>query len=221
MKANNSVIVRRVDTGEIYEVEIPVATSIQTFKQELCSVGIAFEDQILLLSDGKKLEEDKNLESYGFPSESLFIVLFNRNFLDVEASESLTQPLSIPEPDVVQVAPKLSYEQSLNANPLVDALRTYEQQFRFHLQKTKSFKKSIEQRIEILQKLLTEQETRAIGHSVAVLNLGDHMNQLGSAWSSFSEPLKKFWAQDSSLLLSFETDVQKVTFLILIQLNRM
>jgi len=176
--AARGVDVILVDTGAAYAIE-PPASQERPFAELLAAAtGVASADQVLLSSEGGKVEESALLQPGAEP-----LVLFKRSTL---GSGGTPEPVAYDLDEIA--APEstsVTYTSSATSDPAMAVIQTYERTFCLHVDQARAYLEGCRRRHEFVLDNLSCARNQLYGMRVASANLKSHSAQIKEAMSSF------------------------------------
>ncbi|KAL8037311.1 hypothetical protein ABFX02_11G031200 [Erythranthe guttata] len=210
------LVVRIVENGHSYRINCDEHTPVESVQKLLESIsGIPFKDQ-LLFCFGVKLESHSPLSAYKLPSGEEEVFLFNKSRMRINSPPPTPEKFKI---NVIPINPPLSPPSSSRgphpnlddtSDPALNALPSYETQFRNHLQSGSAIYRRTLAMFEICERLLQEQEAQERALDVAKGNL-DHFYKM--VCQNYTEFMKCYSQQDCShrkFLVDFGREKEKL-----------
>eukprot|EP01113_Clastostelium_recurvatum_P020123 TRINITY_DN2388_c0_g1_i1.p1 TRINITY_DN2388_c0_g1~~TRINITY_DN2388_c0_g1_i1.p1 ORF type:complete len:1128 (+),score=309.29 TRINITY_DN2388_c0_g1_i1:231-3614(+) len=204
------VKINRVDTGQVYDCNISPQATIETLREAAAHLtGVPAGEQILL-SEGTQLSSTRTIESYisqkGDGDKDFDVFLFPRRLVD--PSSPLPDDYKLPNSEVIFPQPRpLVRTREMDQSPLVEALKKYEHQFQYHLDTAQAIYDGTSRRAIACRACVDEERVQARGIDVALANLNDHLKQLLTAHTTFTNYFQQQRAIHDDLLQNFERDV--------------
>ncbi|EGG16478.1 hypothetical protein DFA_09016 [Cavenderia fasciculata] len=202
------ICILRSDTGTLYEIPVNPSILIGTIKESLTTVtGIQPNEQILLADTN--LSSNRSLESYNIVKDRE-IYLFNKRILDNPSYYPEDVNLALNDFNVPRLpTPKNLKELETSLNPL-NKLFTLEFYLNNHVVGTQYLKEVYENKVVQCMNSLSELNIQKKCISAALNSLDDYKNKLLQNYSNLSTSYKKQAPGFESLLLSFETDLNRL-----------
>ncbi|PIN06097.1 hypothetical protein CDL12_21363 [Handroanthus impetiginosus] len=206
------LVVNIAENGHSYELdcdEYTLVEAVQKFLESAC--GMQFNDQLLLCLD-MKLESHRALSTYKLPSNDREVFLFNKarmrsnspppapeqiEIIDIPDTPS---PSSSHRPHPVDDAP----------DPALEALPSYERQFRYHFQRGHAIYNRTVSKIGTCERLLREQKVQERALEIARGNLDHFYRIVLQNYMDFMKCYSQQHRSHTSLLANFGRDMEKL-----------
>ncbi|XP_004242621.2 autophagy-related protein 11 [Solanum lycopersicum] len=206
------LLVLIAENGQSYELNCDEYTLVDAVLQYLESVsGIPVGDQLLLCLD-VKLELHCPLSTYKLPSDECEVILFNKARMRSNAPPPLPEQVEII--DILEpTLPSSSHDpHSLDdaTDPALKALPSYERQFRFHFQRGHAIYSRSQMRIDICERLSSEQKVQERALGIARGNLDHFYGMILQNYNDFLKCYSQQYRSHTNLLNNFGRDIEKL-----------
>nr|XP_004242621.1 autophagy-related protein 11 isoform X1 [Solanum lycopersicum] len=206
------LLVLIAENGQSYELNCDEYTLVDAVLQYLESVsGIPVGDQLLLCLD-VKLELHCPLSTYKLPSDECEVILFNKARMRSNAPPPLPEQVEII--DILEpTLPSSSHDpHPLDdaTDPALKALPSYERQFRFHFQRGHAIYSRSQMRIDICERLSSEQKVQERALGIARGNLDHFYGMILQNYNDFLKCYSQQYRSHTNLLNNFGRDIEKL-----------
>ncbi|XP_015082576.1 autophagy-related protein 11 [Solanum pennellii] len=206
------LLVLIAENGQSYELNCDEYTLVDAVLQYLESVsGIPVGDQLLLCLD-VKLELHCPLSTYKLPSDDCEVILFNKARMRSNAPPPLPEQVEII--DILEpTLPSSSHDpHPLDdaTDPALKALPSYERQFRFHFQRGHAIYSRSQMRIDICERLSSEQKVQERALGIARGNLDHFYGMILQNYNDFLKCYSQQYRSHTNLLNNFGRDIEKL-----------
>ncbi|TMW90462.1 hypothetical protein EJD97_015661 [Solanum chilense] len=206
------LLVLIAENGQSYELNCDEYTLVDAVLQYLESVsGIPVGDQLLLCLD-VKLELHCPLSTYKLPSDDREVILFNKARMRSNAPPPLPEQVEII--DILEpTLPTSSHDpHPLDdaTDPALKALPSYERQFRFHFQRGHAIYSRSQMRIDICERLSSEQKVQERALGIARGNLDHFYGMILQNYNDFLKCYSQQYRSHTNLLNNFGRDIEKL-----------
>lgn len=210
--ASVKLAVHVAETGHYFELDCPASASVQVVQTCIASAVHVLPQDQLLLCDDARLEPQRTLASYRFPSEVRKVFLFNRVRLLANAPPPSPEyihikELEMPSPPSTSVC---SHPLDEALDPAVNALPSYEAQFRYHLQKGSAIFNASRDKLELCKQLLREQHVQNLAMDTAKSNMDHFYKILDQIYADFMKHFNQQHKQHAGVLISFNRDLERL-----------
>ncbi|CAO2841603.1 unnamed protein product [Amaranthus hypochondriacus] len=206
------LLIHIAENGHSYELDCDDSTVVESVQRFIESMaGIQFIDQLLLCGD-MKLESNEVLGAYKLPSDEQEVFCFNKARLQANAIPPSPEQIEIhvvPEP----TPPTSNHDPHPLDNavdPALKALPSYERQFRYHYHCGHAIYTRTMEKIEICERLLSEQKVQERAIEIARHNLDYFFRILNQNYMDFLKCYSQQHRVHSDLLLNFNRYIEKL-----------